>query len=754
LQGPQNTNLCEGESFTFNVDPNFANYQWFIDGNPTNDTGSSLQVNTSGSYSVQVTSADGCTTTTESIDLVFNTLPDAQLPLDQNQSLCNGDVLLLESPSDADTYVWTLNGLAIANTANFEVSDSGVYQLALTTSGCTRFSQEITVSISDELTVDFNFDTMIEICAGEVFSPGLTQNFDTYQWFLDGAPFSTDRDIDITEAGDYFLEVSSNACTGVSDAFSVLVNSLPIVETNFEGLVEICEGDSFTTNVTQDFDSYQWFLNGEPFSTDRDIEITDVGEYTLEVSSNSCIGVSDAFTVQVNDLPTVELNISGGLELCEGETIVAIVDTDASSLQWFFEGEPLPETGNELLISEEGVYELIAEENGCVTNSGVIDVQILPAPIAEIQGPSEITLCAGESVELLGNEGIQLYSWFLDGDLILEDDIPNLEVTESGTYTLVTTNGDCKSLSESEPVIVNVIELPNLSTIAEDSNLCAGEMMTVTAPAGQDTYVWTRDGEILSETGATLNISEAGSYQLEIQEGDCSTTSESFEVTAIEFASLDDLPTNVELCEGESTIVEAPAGADTYQWIRDGIPTLDDDVEFEISEAGTYELIVTLDACTFMSAEINAVVNALPTAIIEGPSSNDFFCEGATATLFSMESNVDNTFWFLDGNLINEGGLSIDITQSGEYTLMTQVGDCIANSEVFDCSNEAAILEVNDNPNFIYEWFFDNAPIGSSAQISVSTPGTYTVMAFDASTGCDNSIDVDVTIMVLLISGF
>ena len=756
LQGPADSNLCEGDSFTFNVEPGYSSYQWFRDGNPTNDTQSQLQTNVAGNYSVRVTSEDGCETISETVALTFNSLPNAHLAVGQNQSLCAGEQFTLEAPEIADSYTWTLNGQVIANTESIDASAAGVYQLSVTTNGCTSFSQEITVNIAEELTVLFDFEPLVEICEGDIFSPTLTQTFDTYQWFLDGVLFSTVRNVGLTVSGNYTLEVSSNSCTGTSDTFTLIVHELPFVEISIAGGVGLCEGESITiTAEPAPGAELQWFLDSAPIAdaTNPSINITEPGNYYLQLTNNDCSILSPV--VDVFFIPTPHAEIQGATDrtLCEGETLLLESTEEADFYIWFLNGEVIVNQNMPLLeVDEAGEYILMTFLGDCFTSSEVVSVSSVALPNIENISDDRV-LCAGESFDVQVPAGVSSFLWFIDGQGV--DDIgETFTITEEGVYQLSIEIDGCTTSSNSFEV--SILELAEINI--PDIQGCGDEEILAQAPLGFDSYAWTRNGDLLQESGASLVISQAGDYQLEVFQDGCQTMSNVFVVTFIDLPSLETLPTELQFCSGESMIIEAPAGGDTYVWTRDGVVVQDGDPLLEVTESGTYQLELGIENC-FIFTEIEVSVTEIPVAAIVPIDENIFYCEGATIELSSEPTDADSLFWFLDGVLIATDVMIIEATVSGDYTLIARTGACSAESEIETltfqsppvievpmteysfCPGEFVELSVNvdDNDTYSFLWTSNGAAIGTDQNIEVNSAGIFQVQVVSNTTGCETT---------------
>ena len=278
------------------------------------------------------------------------------------------------------------------------------------------------------------------------------------------------------------------------------------------------------------------------------------------------------------------------------------------------------------------------------------------------------------------------------------------------------------------------------------------------APPGFDSYIWIRNGEILAQTDATLLITQAGDYQLGVEQGECESLSNVFTVSIVDLPSLENVPSALQFCSGESMTIEAPAGGDAYSWTRDGTVLQEGDAQLVVTESGTYGLEIEVENC-FIMTEIEVTVTETPIAGIVPLDENIFNCEGATIELNSVETDADSLFWFLDGTLIATNVISVEATESGDYTLVARTGDCTAESEVETltflslpvieiptteysfCPGEFVELtvEVDGNDSYSFTWTWNGMAVGTDQNIEVNSAGIFQVQVVSNSTGCETT---------------
>jgi len=199
------TEFCEGESLDLSTGSAYA-LQW-SDGS----TDQNVNVSSTGSYYVVATNSDGCTATSDVVDVIVNAAPGVPVvsystPLE----FCEGDSVLLTS-SIADAYQWS-NGETSREITAFasELFNVTIYNQF----GCASTSSNI------EVTVNQNPDEpSITLLYGDTL---ITDEADAYQWYYDGLPVVGGDTVFIKApaSGTYMVEITdTNGCSASSEAF-------------------------------------------------------------------------------------------------------------------------------------------------------------------------------------------------------------------------------------------------------------------------------------------------------------------------------------------------------------------------------------------------------------------------------------------------------------------------------------------------------------------------------------------------------
>lgn len=205
--------------------------------------GSSATVSQGGTFSVLVTSSNGCTALATTTVSSNNTPPTAGL-VSSGTITCSVPTVVITA-SGGNTYAFGGPSVVTSSGSSATVNLGGVYSVTVTNTitGCFNSttvtvpsnltSQAPTVSISGSGTT---------ICEGGNLRVAATVGgpITGYQWLKDGVIVSGQTSATLSlgsvvssQAGSYVLVISSNCGSFTSNAFALAVNSLPVVTLTF-----------------------------------------------------------------------------------------------------------------------------------------------------------------------------------------------------------------------------------------------------------------------------------------------------------------------------------------------------------------------------------------------------------------------------------------------------------------------------------------------------------------------------------------
>ncbi len=421
--------FCEGESVTLFAPSGYL-YQW-SNGETTQDITIS---ETSGPLACMIMDINGCMS--EWSDTTFVVVsPQAAVPeIDTigSTTLCLGESVELMAPAGFDSYLWN-NG---QTTPSITVGLEGTYTVAVAnTDEClSEYALSVEVTVNPALpppTISVLGST--NFCEGDnVMLSALSNEASGYLW-SDG---STTQMITVSTSGAFSCIVLDDA--GCQSQSSITVNTVvhpnpapPVI--SILGDAVICEGDTTVLSASAGFEEYFW-SNG---AIDQAIDVTAAGAYSCYVvDENGCESLpSDTLVTEVRPLPPMpNIEPSGGLIFCEGESITLTADDDYLSYLW-----STGETTQTITVNSSGnFYYTATDDISCrnpMSDTIFTDMTAVPmTPVITLVGQD--TLCASEFADT--------YAWYRNDTLTTYSTqciVPQL----SGEWQVLTSIGDCMS---------------------------------------------------------------------------------------------------------------------------------------------------------------------------------------------------------------------------------------------------------------------------------------------------------------------
>ena len=452
------------------------------------------------------------------------------------------------------------------------------------------------------------------------------------------------------------------ACCGWSKPYytTITINPIFIPEIVVNGSTTLCTGDSvlLSTNIGN---SFQW-STGETTSS---IMVNTPGLYTVTVVDLSgCVGESEAIEVFINAIPEPEIIPVGDSTICDGSSVV-LESPLGNSYEW-----TSGETTQSITVDSAGVYEVFYTDlNGCSAMSAPFTIYETSDSLI-LDGNTVI--CPGDSVLITNYSQYpnpsNTYQWFFNGTPIPNSNTTSIYANQTGSYSMDIAAGTC--LLSSVEIQITEFEA-GISSSSLDSTLCPGSVLNLIASNG-DSYQWFLNGTAISgEVSQNLSISEEGVYTVEIIDGTCTDTSETYTVSLIVPTITTSNGLN-SFCAG-SSIDLLSSSADSYQWALNGvdIPNATDSI-YNASEGGIYTVSTTIGNCSSVSVAFE-LIEIIP--VISGAGGSSLLCPGQSLELSS--SSADSYQWSLDGiEIAGATNQNYTATEGGLYTVTASIGSC------------------------------------------------------------------------------
>ncbi|MFQ5445963.1 MAG: gliding motility-associated C-terminal domain-containing protein [Saprospiraceae bacterium] len=443
---------CDNETATLTAtvaiaDGSDMTYEWTLDGNPV-ETGTaasgetlSLVATASGTYCLNLTSAEGCTSAPNCTDVTINATPEI-LEVTGGGVYCEGESVVLSgtgTPGAGDvTWIWT-------GPEGFEVS-------------------------------------------GTAPSEG---------------PFTTTiTGITPAQAGDYTLTLMLGDCVSDPATVTIEVNPMPLI-TNAIGGGSFCQGELVTIMFTIDpngANSVDYSITGPGANeTGTVTEVTTVtieisvdpstaGTYTMmAVSDAGCEANPDFVLISVREIDPATIEASATI-LCLGDELQLITNEQVGqniTYEWYKDGQLIGTTTVPVLDVPEptsGEYTVVALVDGCSSTSTPVQVNVETAPVANddffsgnLNEPLSGNILSNDDAS--GTVTITLLSQPASGNVTVDASgninyTPDNNFVGNDQFDYQICLDDCPDLCDQATVFINVSTdvcgVPNVLTINGD----------------------------------------------------------------------------------------------------------------------------------------------------------------------------------------------------------------------------------------------------------------------------------------------
>lgn len=668
----------------------------------------SFTTDTTGNYSVTVTGANGCKSTSAVTHTVKSSAAAAAISANGPTTICNGNSVLL-SAGPAVVYNWS-NG---THSSTLNVTTSGTYSLSIVDSnGCTANSNSITVTVNPIPAIPtISASGPLSFCNGG--SVILTSSAASNNTWNNGIN-SQSQTVYLSGT---FVDTVSNQYGCKSWSAPTVVNVHPVASISASGPTTFCFGGSVTLSASPVSGvSYLWSTG----ATTPSITVSSTQNISM-IATETGFGCKDtAFTnVLVHPLPTGSIAAAGPTTVCDGTSITLnATGSPHVSFRWYKNGSPISYLfynylcgcyntiyvyGTSLAVSSAGSYsvEITDSVTGCVSMSNAVNCNFILPPQPVITANGGTTLCIGANTILSSTPAVS-YLWSTGAVT------QSITASTQGNYqvTITDING-CTRASNLTPVTF----FPVASiTSSGPTTFCAGNNVSLTAhPTG--TYLWTN-----GSTNATIsNITTSGSYGVSVTDVNGCTSS----VAPVNVV-VNPLPTGsivaggpTTVCDGNTAIINTnPTPHTIYKWYKNGsaiyylsylytcncyVPVYTYGYSFGATTSGTYsaEIIDTLTGCSSMSNSIAITVLPLPTPSISQTAFIPCY-GGSNAALSANATGTVSPYTYL----WNTGSSNQNISGLAAATYTVQVTDHVgcSNSTTYTVNQPGLVVASASSP--------------------------------------------------------
>jgi len=300
------TTLCQGDSVVLSVTNTAGySYQWRLNGGSVGADSNIYIARSSGLYDLILANSTGCKATSVSpVPVVVNPLPTLSIiSVKGNEKFCSGESATLSVPANtAYSYNWRRGTNLLDITTNSIVaSEPGDYTVDISLAGCSVTAEPVTIEVIQKPSkpdIDKGSYTP-EMCLGEkplILSVDNIVPGYSYQWYKNETPVSKSEAIEVTEAGNYYLEAVTDICNSERDtAIISFAPAPPKPEIIVKGPTV------WFLSTTSKASRFKWYFNGSSIADATGSSYVagqNFGLYRLAVSDESgCYSFSDTVRI-------------------------------------------------------------------------------------------------------------------------------------------------------------------------------------------------------------------------------------------------------------------------------------------------------------------------------------------------------------------------------------------------------------------------------------------------------------------------
>ena len=740
--------VCDQSSTTLNAGPG-TSFLW-----STGETTQIIAVTTSGTYSVDVISTNGCCEADE-ISVLFDTAPNATAIGAQLDCSGNAVQIFGNSSTSNVTYSWSGPGGYMSSEQNPFVTAAGTYTLSVTNaSGCIATATAEVTANTDVPDVTATGGTLTCTQVTTQLTSSSTEPGVTYMWSGPNGYSSDEQNPVVSEAGTYEVTVTApNSCVA-STTVEVMEDIIAPSATATAGVLTCVETSTqIMTSASGNVTDFSWTGPGGFASDLEDPTVSDVGSYTLVLTAGN--GCTATITVEVTgDFAAPNASATGGILNCSASQVLISGNSTTENVTYSWTG-PNGFTSNlqNPQVSDVGTYTLtVMSQNGCTTS--VTALVEADEDLPNVSATGGAFDCVVSTIQLMGSSttaGVT-FKWTGPNGFISSE--PNPFVSEAGIYTLTVLAENGCSASTNAEVILDA-DIPNISAAGGTID-CTNSTVQLSGSSTTSgvSFSWTGPDGFTSNDANPL-VDKPGSYTLSVlAENGCLATTSVEVIADVESPQISAMGGTIDC---NNTTVQLTGSSTTsgvsFSWTGpDGFTS--NAANPLVDKPGSYTLTVAAE---------NGCIDTQTVTVDEDKQEaeitfdlGDVECVAGVINLTAIANMNDLSVTWTGPDGFTSSSLEIMISDAGTYILTVIPENGCSSTFMYELENDvvysqtittvditetntmgsATIDIVGGTGPFIIEW--DNGEMGETA--TNLTAGDHTVDVIDG-LGCTRTFD-------------
>ena len=775
-----------------------ANYTWTAPGGSSIASGTNSQNaigQGSGTYTLNVMSAAGCSYSTTLATNINTTVPTASAT-NGTLTCAQTSTVLVGGPASGVSYNWSGPGILGSNTtANITATVTGNYTLVTTSNltGCTSTVNAIG-TVTNNLTtptVSAGSNQVITCAAPSVTLTGNATAGSSLNW-SSGATTNTTS---VGGAGIYTL-TAMNPTTGCTASSTVQVAPSAGTPNGVVGSVTnsiTCTNTTVAVSITSTISplTYSWTGPGTIASpTSSATTVSSGGTYTITITNTASCSQSYPVVVPTNTTPVVATAsiIPSGSITCNTTSLTLSSTPTGTNYVYAWSGPTIlsgATTANPI-VGAGGNYTVTVTNsiNGCSGTTGTTTLSVptnTTAPTLSLSATSVTTTCSSPSTIIIATSSSNpntTYTWTAPATgTISNTSSSNPSIGGSGIFTVSITNTVTGCVSAQ--ATVNVTADSNIPTYTLSSNAttvnCTTPTPTVTintTPSGLS-YSWSPTPNS-GGTTASPTFTAAGNYTCVVTNtvNGCSTNVPMVAVSLNTTApTATATPASSITCNSSSVAISStitPSSNVNYAWTGPNVISGNTSLTPTIGAGGSYIVAMTntVNGCT---GSYTVIVPTNTTAPSMSLSTNAFTTTcAAPSVVITASSNADPSTTYSwaapsTGTISNTNINNPSVGGSGVFTVSATntINGCVsaigtvsitadANIPTFALSSGSATITCSvPSPsvsltstvsNVNYSWTPTPSSGATTASPTFTAAGNYTCVITNTVNNCSTNI--------------
>lgn len=513
----KNNPICKGDSVLLESSAGFKSYIW-----STQETTRIIKVAPSATttYYVYGKDSNGC-----AVKAIYTlqvkscgTSSCADLIKWKEKNKCAGDSIQLEAPNGYIYYKWTdAKSNTLTNDRVYWAKEPGMYVLWAKDSAYNYCSDTVYIGNFKTTTLSAGaWPVKNTYCKGDTINFESNKGFASYNWNNQ----KNDRNFTLIATASVKITlyvVDSNGCKQ-SKSWEITVKDC---NSTWKCAYLIkwkekakCPGDSVLLEGPKGYAYYKWSdAKNNTLKNDRIYWAKEPGMYVLWTKDSANNYCSDTVYIGNYKVPTLTAGIWPVKNFyCKGDTIR--FESNKGFTAYYWGGTNNDRNYTMIANSSTKITLYVVDSNGCKqSKSWEITVKNCSQDSCDnlITAYPKTTICQGDSVKLLGKEGMASYKWSNN-----KTD-RYFYVKESGIWYLEAKTPGGKTCKDSVKVTVHKKKDFKISTKPNPAIICPGDTIIIEATSGMSKYSWNL-GSNYTSNKAVITLKEKKTIVVEAQD--------------------------------------------------------------------------------------------------------------------------------------------------------------------------------------------------------------------------------------------